>query len=544
MRFFDAVRDFLNSGLQLLGVLAGIVPRTRSLSPTVCRIIHYSVVVLITLVCAWYSMKFESRLQITNSFWFVRKFYLAIQFVLLYLFVRLLIAGVRLFLARDVSEFEDIDRAWYAALDDLARAGYDLQWLPIFVVTGATPEQEKHLFGAARLDWKLNGSSEAPGPLAFFACDEALFISLSGVGAMPLQSQKRGLAQPAPAARSAVGGSAAPAIQATMRPGQVQAAAMSTVRPADRPPVSDTISPAAMAAYGGMTMRPGGAAAVAAPHQTEAAPAAGRGLAPAKLTAEEMRLGRRRLEHFCSRLVEERGAYCPVNGVLQVMPLRWSESVAYQDLYAAAQQDLGTLHTALHMQFPVVCLNAGLEETAGVDEFLKRGKQLEGRFALSNAGSRYPAGLAPDGSARTWIVERGLNWFRDWVFAEFAHDLGAAENRRLYQFLCALNDRRERFMNALRQVVSEAPVSQAVRLSGWYFAATGSDAGKQAFVDGVLRRLMSEQNEVAWTADWRRRDRGLFTLTALLALLTFVIVGADVYLLWQIGERMSSVSGM
>jgi uncharacterized membrane protein len=539
----NAVRDFINSWLQFLGVLAGIVPKTRTLSPLVCRIIHYSVVVLITLVCAWYSMKFESRLQITNSFWFIRKFYLAIQFVLLYLFVRLLIAGVRLFLARDVSEFEDIDRAWYAALDDLARAGYDLQWLPIFVVAGATPEQEKHLFQSARLDWKLNGSAEGPAPLAFYACDEALFISLNGVGAMPLQSQKRGSAQPAPAGKTAGGGAAPPAVQATMRPGQMQAASTATVRPSDRPAVSDTISPSSMAAYGGMTMRPGGAPAAASPQQAEAAPAAGRGLAPARLTADEMRLGRRRMEHFCSRLVEERGAYCPINGVLQVVPLRWSESVAYQDLYAAAQQDVGTLHTALHMQFPVVCLNAGLEETTGVDEFLKRGKQLEGRFALSNAGSRYPSGLTPDATARTWIVERGLNWFRDWVFAEFAHDLGAAENRRLYQFLCALTDRRERFMNALRQVISEAPVSQAVRLSGWYFAATGSDAGRQAFVDGVLRRLMSEQNEVAWTADWRRRDRGLFTLTALLAALTLAVVGADVYLLWQIGERMSS-SGM
>ncbi|HVW02437.1 MAG TPA: hypothetical protein VHB77_18930, partial [Planctomycetaceae bacterium] len=173
MQFLNAVRDLLNVGLQWLGVLAGVVPKTRNLSPLVCRIIHYTIVVLITLVCAWYSMQFESRLQITNSFWLVRRFYLAIQFVLLYLFVRLLIAGVRLFFARDVSEFEDIDRAWYAALDELARAGYDLQWLPIFVVTGATPEQEKRLFQAARLDWMVSGSGDAAAPVAFYACDEA-----------------------------------------------------------------------------------------------------------------------------------------------------------------------------------------------------------------------------------------------------------------------------------------------------------------------------------------------------------------------------------
>jgi hypothetical protein len=491
---------------------------------------------------AWFSSQLipEARVPISN--WFVQRFYVAIQFVLFYLFVRMLIFGIQLFLTQDRSEFADIDRAWEAGLEAIAREGFDLQWLPVFLVNGASPQQQKSLFESTRLQWKVSGNGDDPqlSALSFHACDEALFICLNEVSATSRQLKEpaaiRGKAAAAP--------SSGPAGQATLRPGQIQAAVEQTRRPDQLQSVMGQTLPPGAALAGaatiapqaryGETIRPGEFANAIAP-----APAPRQVATHEKLGQEELRLCHRRLNYVCQRLTAERGSYCPLNGLLQIIPLRWTQSAAYEPLFASVGQDLQTLHDGLHLQFPVICLHAGLEELAGLPQFIERGKELDSRFRDSRAGSRYPSGLPIDEKSAGWVVERGVQWFRDWVYAEFAKNLSSPNNRSLYQFLCALSTRRDRLTRELRMIAGNLV---QLRLTGCYFAATGTQPAQQAFIHGVVQRMMSEQNDVAWDPEWRARDRRMLWLTLFIFLVTLGMMGVDFYLVWRIWQRASMVA--
>jgi hypothetical protein len=540
-RLLNASHRVMRAVLRWLGLLFGWIPKSGKLSPFTYRCIHYGFIVAVTVILAWYSPRLVPEARVPISNWFVQRFYVAIQFVLFYLFVRLMIAGIQLFFAKDLSDFEDIDRAWEAGLDALAREGFDLQWLPIFLINGAGPEQLKSLIASARFQWKVKGNEDDPrlGALSFYACDEALFLCLNDVGAMSrqLKAATARVKSDAPSITDAAG-------HATLRPGQLQAALQQTRRPEKvQSTGGKTLAPGAVAAgvtmpppqarYG-ETIRPGELEKV-----TTALPLAPRHVAHEKLSQDDLRSSRKRLEYVCQRLIAERGSYCPVNGLLQIIPLQWTQSTAYEPMFNAVAQDLKTLHDGLHLQFPVVCLHSGLEDVTGIAQFIERGKELDSRFRDSRAGSRYPAGLAVDDETGNWVAERGLQWFRDWVYAEFAKNLTSPQNRQLYQFLCSLSTRRNRLARELTMIATEAPL---MRLTGCYFAATGSEPSRQGFVHGVIQRLMSEQNDVAWIPAWRARDSRLLWLTLTICILVLGILAADIYLVWRIWVQASAAA--
>ncbi len=338
--------------------------------------------------------------------------------------------------------------------------------------------------------------------------------------------------------------------QATLRPGQIQqaqAAAQTQQVPQSVEPPGATLRPGAIAAMvAGGAGQPGaaGAANTIRPGAGTILPGAigGRVLTPNKLSRDELRLHQRRLQYFCTRLIRERGAYCPLNGMLQVIPLKWSESTAYEPLLESVKQDLQMMHDSLHLQFPVVVLQSGLEELTGLPAFLERIQEMNPRLRDSRAGSSYPAGLVIDQNSTSWNVEKGLAWFRDWIYDAFAKSLGSPLNRPMYQLLCALFDRRARIARELQLTAGDLTVSKPIRLAGCYFAATGIDKSQQAFVNDVLQRLMQVQNEVAWMPDWRSHDRKLLWLAAIVALLTLVVVAGDGYLVWKIWQQVAQAA--
>lgn len=550
------LHNWLRVCLDWLSFLFGIQPSRPGWSPTLARVLHYGFVLVIVLVLAWYSPVMVPPHTVPAfpiAPGLIQRCYVAVQFVLFYVFLRLFIAAMRLFFARDVSEFEDIDRAFDAGLESLARAGYDIQWLPVFLVSGVTHDTAKNFFAASGQTWKVDGLSDNPSQpaLTFHATDEALLICLPDVGATVRQFQKG----PATGGGGVPVAASAPTAQttATLRPGEFAAARQAAP---SGPDMGRTLKPGAVVAaqnpsappapmpmgFEG-TLRPGQLAAVVGSPGVPSAPVTSRQGAPEKLTKEELELNRRRLEYFCQRLSEERGSFCAINGLLQVVPWRWTMSPAYEPLWSAVQADLQTIHDSLHQLFPVVCIHSGLEEVVGLPELLERGKELDHRFRDSRAGSRFPAGRLIDEQSAAWVVERCQDWFRDWVFAAFAKNLSSPLNRRLYQLLCAMSDRRAQLQRELRLTFGAVSLALTPRLSGVYFAATGVDGARRAFVQGVIQRVLSEQNDVTWMPEWRARDRRLLAMTWMVGLLTFGVLLVDFYLAVQILRHLSAASG-
>lgn len=86
----------------------------------------------------------------------------------------------------------------------------------------------------------------------------------------------------------------------------------------------------------------------------------------------------------------------------------------------------------------------------------------------------------------------------------------------------------------LQMIVGELRLRQPVRLKGSYFAATGSDSTRQAFVHDLILRLMSEQNDVAWLPEWISRDVRCRFWAVILSVITFVFLSTDAWLAFQI----------
>ncbi len=265
------------------------------------------------------------------------------------------------------------------------------------------------------------------------------------------------------------------------------------------------------------------------------APAAAR-----KLDHHEESLAKRRMQYFCFLLTRDRDPYCAANGMVQAAPISWSANQhELTKLCPAVALDLETVTHALELQMPVVLVFSEVEVLQGFGEFLERCGRIDPRFRDTRAGSRFPAGLPIDADNVRWAIERGLQWFRGWAYTAFAQDLQNPGNRKMYQFLCDLSDRRHRLEYQVKRAFEfRSPTSEPVRLSGCYFAATGQGTTHQGFLKGILLKLQSEQNEVAWSRQLLRRDAWARGWAWVLFMAALVMAAADAYLLWKIfGER-------
>lgn len=537
----------------------GFVPKSAVGSPVVFRVVHYTAWFLIILLAGIFSPVFRDPDKLRQAHYgpFVQNFWLGIVIFLCYLLGKAIVYVLGLLRIEDRPEFEDIERCWFAGMEALDRERLDFSWVPVFLVNGLTPKQEKSVFKAVDVAWKVVAPplEDTGAVLRFFANDDQIFISCTGVGAMNRQLTKP-LEISAPGQSSIAGGNMGGAPTGTMMspgsgpsgpapPPPVSGGPLGTQvagpRPGGAPPApTGTIpagpAPAPAPAGGGggvlgtirsmgsfvaqRTMMPGGMSRVAAASNDGNANKA----QAAIIRPDEVEFGLKRMAYVCDLLLRERHPYCPINGMLQASPLEWSgEERLTNELSPVAVHDLREVHSKLGLQFPVAFVLTGLDQVSGLPGFLRRCTELEPQFKQSRAGSRFSSGAEISEKNCEWVVDKGLRWFRDWVYAVFATNLRDADNRRLYHLLCELQQRRERLSSQLRLSFAGVSRSPTVRLAGCYFAATGEASNYQGFLKGILQRLVDTQAEVAWHPEHIQRDASskrwayvLFTVAALL----------------------------
>ena len=448
--------------LNVVRYIVGAMPKRRLSSPVLYRVVHYTLVVLITVLLAAFSDRITAPSELDLPYWWLRRFWWGILAILFYLFVRLLVYLIGLLLARDEPEFADIEYAWNAGIAALQRQGLDMRWLPTILVNGLTPAQERNLFDGSRMSWKV----VAPPPdersvvLRFFASDDGLFISCTGVGATSMQlSQGRSLA--AVSASNPNATMSRPGGSATLRREDLAAAA--------RPTEGELFA-----------SRPGRLRRRCCRRRIRVASLRRRVRPlkwwpiPSTITSWRWPSGGWATCAICCRRTASR--IRAMNGMIQAVPLSWSSNQReLAKLCPAAAHDVEGVVECLELQFPMVLLVTDLDQLSGFEEFLERCGKLDGRFRHSRAGSRFPAGATIDEKHSAWAVERGLHWFRGWTYSSLASDLGnTAGNRKLFRLLCDLSDRRGRLEFLLKKCFAfKRQPSDAVRLSGFYFSATG-----------------------------------------------------------------------
>jgi hypothetical protein len=478
----------------------------------------------------------------------VRRNYLPILFVLICALWWLAWWLYRLLMAHEeYVEFPDITEAWDEALDALYRARIDLRDLPVFLVLGRPEGPMATLFQASRLDLEVKQAPSAPdAPLHVYATRDAIYVTCEGASvlgrhaALLAGTEKSKEATHLPEVEDDIEGTLA----MTIRPG-VAPGAVSEVQ-----------------AYLARIRREG---------RTELTPQERRELRalvrkddrnyqPPIRSREQTEEWSARLEHLSRLLVRDRHPYCPINGILLLVPFAATDGD--QDAVDAGntiRRDLATIRNAMGVNAPIISLVSDLETAPGFTEFLTHFKERERQQRI---GQRYP--LVPDlesrhNQGRSVEEERAdsldslARWLFGsvvprWVYKHFHVEKPGKEelpdalraNAGLFLFMHHLRERQRR-LSKIFSLGIVAEEGEAPLFGGCYLGGTGADRERgQGFLPGVFNRLVERRKDgekleecVSWTARALEEDAHSQRLASLglgfLALLGVAVVGLAGY---------------
>jgi hypothetical protein len=238
---------------------------------------------------------------------------------------------------------------------------------------------------------------------------------------------------------------------------------------------------------------------------------------------EEVERVRARLAHLCQLVVRDRRPYCPINGVVLLIPLAATDNdAAASETATLCQQDMEIVRRVTQLRCPAFAAVCDLERAPGFAEFLARLPAGQ----LRRLGQRFP--LAPDvepGQVPA-MIDDGLAWVSETLLPSLVYNLLRADAAggdmsgfvrdyaRLFQFLSEMKGRRPRLSRILVRGALPSDKGPPL-LGGCYLTATGPDAARQqAFVAGVFERLPENQDFVTWTDEALREETELRRLTA------------------------------
>lgn len=416
------------------------------------------------------------------------------------------------------SPFPDLDAAWSAALEALSAGGIHLHETPIYLVLGETTSSTRNFFGASRQPLLVRQAPDPAAPLTVSANADGIYLTCAG--ASLLGDFDCG---PGPAATARIGDLwAAESPADAESPVETDEGLLPLWNPAAPvvPDVSNwkpgaTEAGAAVALLDPEPVQPQSAARAA---QVQPAPQVGKSpmgkpasdRAIQRKSAEEIALATARLRYLCNLLLASRRPYCPINGVLALVPLAGCENeVIANQVGALLERDLDVVHDTLEVECPLFVMVCDLEQAPGCRELLRRFPDEQRHRRL---GIKLPPVPAADVERLPSMIEEAIGWicsrlvptlvFRLLQVDRGGHDRDeqeASENRRLYGFLYEMRRRSPLLARAISRCV-RGNSSRHWQFGGCFLGATGSDPQfEQAFVAGVFPLLRQLQDCVSWT---------------------------------------------
>jgi len=425
--------------------------------------------------------------NITSGFEFFNRNWLPILFLLVYVLAWAAWWLYKLLSAEEEqSVFPDIDEAWTEAVQALGQAGLSLTDLPLFLVLGRPEAPEDDLFQAAQLQLVVRQTPRAAAPLHVYASRDALYVTCAGASLLGRQATILAV-EGLPDMGS--GGTVTDEFDPgkTLMPrgaGEkkvIKLVAMTVGRQATG------LERRAMRREGGFKL-------------------------PELLkNTTEVEMQTARLEHLCRLIVRDRRPYCPVNGILVLVPLGSTDAdTDAQQTGEIIQRDLATAQSTLKVHCPLFALVCDLEALPGFREFMLRLPAKDRRER--RLGQRFPLAADINGEPLLDLVDGSVQWLcgsllRDWVFKLFRVevpgrdelDVVVAGNTNLYLLLDELRDRQKRLSRVLKVALARQ-ANGPLLFGGCYLAGTGHDPDReQALVAGLFRRLLDSQDYVSWT---------------------------------------------
>src|SRR4051812_2836410 len=347
-----------------------------------------SILVLLGFVNYW--ARLESVLRAPLPI--LRRVWLPLLFLLIYLMSWLSWWLWELLTAdRGESEFPDIDRAWEAALVALDHASIDLTQAPLFLIFGSPIGTEEALFNATRLPFEVGRTPRgSDAPLHVYANRDGIYLTCPGASLLARQAALLAEAPPevATAPAPAMAMAAAAAAPSPFEPGVLG-------RRLDRPEGGGGDG----GGGGDESPPPSGDATMPQPRRR-----------PASLLADAAEVDRlsARLQHLCRLIVRSRRPYCPVNGILFLIPFAATESAAEADeIGAICQRDRALARDILQVHCPAFALICDAEEIPGFRTFLGRFPEEQREKVL---GLDFPLVPIVDESGFAAMIGDGVRW--------------------------------------------------------------------------------------------------------------------------------------
>jgi hypothetical protein len=432
-----------------------------------------------------------------------------------------------------VSEYPDIDDAWQEGIAALRQAGIAVGQVPLFLVLGRPHRSSKQLFDASQMNFPVRHIPRKPeAPIHITGSAEGIFVTCEGASLLGRQADLlRPDATPAMNGASQVTAPAAPEIPEGPPVIEYEQQAQTPGTPAATATATGSASPVLLLADEPVAQ----AFRVRRSHVS------------LLKNAEETARLTDRLAYLCRLMVRQRQPYCPINGVLVVLPLEATDTVEdASQTGAICQHDLATLRATLQVHAPLYVVLADMENVPGFCELLEQFPDARQRQYV--LGQPFP--LMPDADAQDVprMIGHGVEWLFDTLFPTNVYRLLKVEtpgreqrpdvvrmNGRLFELLVQMRERQKRVVHILTRGIagkSEGPLL----FGGCFLAGTGVDAAReQAFVHGVLRQLIENQNYVSWTKDAldEERDYRRWTRSGYLVILGILITAITVgYMYW------------
>jgi hypothetical protein len=509
MGFFWRIWGWLR---QLVGLVLPLFSKARDfagLGPTFRAILHVGAVLLVLLLLAWLNWVFALSQVLPGAPRVVQYYlYLPLLFLIVYLLSWLGWWLWKLLWAEDeASPFPDIDAAWAEAVQALHKQGIDVRDLPLFLVLGRPAAGEAPLFQAAQLKFVVQQEPRRPdAPLRVWAGPDGIYLTCAQASLLGRLAELLARAgQPGSVPEMLVDGAFDPyktlPPQGRMR--EIQAILARAHSDGRRP---DQLTDAERDKIHQLVAE-----------DEEGAPGRAPVARPSLLKDhDEVERCLARLRHLCRLVTRDRRPYCPVNGILVLLPLEaLTDDETASETASVCQHDLNAARQQTQMICPVFVMVCDLEAAPGFGEFLSRfpGEQRFGRL-----GQRFPLVSELKGETLTRQVTAAAYWICRGLLPTHIHKLfhvesgGDAENptgkldqaaavkgnRDLYQLLVHVRKAARNLGRVLTRGVASGP-AEPVLFGGCYLSGTGANA--QGFVAGVFRRLKQCEDVVSWTPE-------------------------------------------
>lgn len=460
--------------------------------PAVLRWVLHFLILGLVLVGLWYLNGYFHLEKALRGPWpRLHQVWLPLLFLLVYLLAWL---GFRLYRLlgpeHESSEFPDIDAVWKEAMAALHQANMDVTEAPLFLILGQPAAGDEALFTAAQMPLTVAQTPRrADAPLHLFAQREGIFITCPGASLLGKQASLYAEEEQGPTPEAAV------AETARLQEAQsILAKAKEQGRSLEQLTADEQQQLARLAA-------------------TPAPPEAENRRRSFLNNQQLIQLCQDRLRYLCHLLVRDRRPYCPINGLLLLVPFKALSSDQEASQTATfCQQDLAIIRQTLDVDCPIFVLVGDLENCPGFSQFLSICPESQRQRSL---GQRFP--LLPDISRneRLEMFQHGveaiaLKLLPSLMFQLFYPETSTAmpsghlpetmqKNIDLFRFLFHLRQRRQHLARLVLRCAEPAP-GDAAMIAACYLAGTGIDPRfQQAFVPEIFQEMLRNQNFVAWT---------------------------------------------